>query len=219
MPTINLIINTIQKFSWILTALILIFGWTSPVLMVVALLCMLGPVVFAFTYGRAWCGNFCPRRSLSANVLPLISPHKRIPKFFKNIFFRIIVLILVMTIFIYGLTQPHASLTCLGSLFIKMMTVTTIIQIILAILIHQNAWCNLCPMGTLAFLITKIKKVNSDNILISNQCTSCNICTKICPVQVDIPYWRGVGEIKDADCTKCRKCIAVCPKGCLKYSN
>lgn len=219
MVTTNFIISTIQKFSWILTVLILIFGWTSPVLMVIALLCMLGPVIFAFTYGRAWCGNFCPRGSLSATVLPIISPQKKIPKIFKNIFFRLIILILVMSIFIYGLAQPHSSLTCLGSLFIKMMTVTTIIQIFLAVLIHQNTWCNLCPMGTLAYFITKIKKCNSDNILISSECTSCNTCTKKCPVQVDIPDWRKIGEIKDADCTKCRKCITVCPKGCLKYSD
>ncbi len=219
MSTTNFILNIIQKFSWILTALILIFGWTSPVLMVIALLCMLGPVVFAFTYGRAWCGNFCPRGSLSANVLHIISPQKRIPKIFKNTIFRFLVLTLVMTIFIYGLSQPHASLTCLGSLFIKMMTVTTIVQIFLAVLIHQNAWCNLCPMGTLAFFITKIKKGNLDNIQISDECTSCNTCTKKCPVQVDIPLWRNIGEIKDADCTRCRRCIATCPKGCLKYSD
>ncbi len=219
MVTTNFIINTIQKFSWILTVLILIFGWTSPVLMVIALLCMLGPIVFAFTYGRAWCGNFCPRGSLSSTVLPIISPQKKIPKFFKNLWFRSLVLIFVMAIFIYGLSQPHSTLTCLGSLFIKMMTITTIVQIFLAVLIHHNAWCNLCPMGTFAHIITKIKKGKSSNVMISNECMSCNICSKKCPVQVNIPDWREFGEIKDADCTKCRKCIATCPKGCLKYGS
>ena len=213
----NNTIYIMQKFSWILVVLILVFGWTSPVLMLIAFMCMIGPIIFSFSYGRAWCGNFCPRGSLSSSVLSIISPKKKIPKLFKNIWFRILVIILIMLLFAYGLSQPHGSLTCLGSVFIKMMAITTIIQICLAVLIHPYAWCTFCPMGTISNCIIRTKKGGSDNIKISDKCISCKACTKNCPAQVDIPNWRTKGEILDADCMKCRKCIKHCPSNCLQY--
>jgi ferredoxin-type protein NapH len=218
MPTANTIVYLMQKFSWILVAIILVFGWTSPILIVLAFACMVGPIIFSFVYGRAWCGNFCPRGSLSGTVLSIISPKKEIPKFFKNIWFRILVLVLIMMLFAYGLNQPHSSLTCLGSIFIKMMAITTIIQICLAVLIHPYAWCTFCPMGTISYCVARAKKGVSDTIKISDTCTSCNACTKNCPAQVDIPSWRTTGEILDADCMKCRKCIKACSKNCLQYT-
>lgn len=217
MLTPNIIVYFMQRFSWILVVLMLMFGWTSPILMLLAFVCMIGPIVFSFTYGRAWCGNFCPRGSFSTMVLSIISPKNQIPRIFKNIWFRIFVVIIIMTFFIYSLSQPHSSLTCLGRVFIKMMAITTIIQICLAVLVNQYAWCTFCPMGTIAHCITRIKKGVRNNIKISDKCTSCNMCTKSCPTQVDIPSWRDIGEIKDADCMKCRKCIKNCPNNCLSY--
>jgi polyferredoxin len=219
MITPNTVINYIQRFSWILVAFILVFGWTSPVLMLLTFMCMIGPVIFSITYGRAWCGNFCPRGSLSSAVLCIISPKKKIPKLFKNTWFRIAILMSFIVIFVFGLSQPHPTLTCLGSLFIKMMALTTILQVILAVAIHQYAWCNLCPMVTLAYLVTKVKKGSVSNIHISITCTACNVCAEECPVGVNISDWRVIGEVKDADCIKCRKCINNCNNHCLKFND
>lgn len=213
----NIIVSFMQSFSWILVVLILIFGWTSPILMVLAFACMIGPIIYAYAYGRAWCGNFCPRGSFSGTILTIISPHKKIPKLFKNIWFRMLVLVLIMLLFAYALNRSHPSLTFLGNTFVKMMAFTTIIQICLALLIHPYAWCSFCPMGTIAFCITKAKKGNSDNIKINDKCISCYDCMKNCPLQIDIPSWRFKGEVMDADCMKCGKCIKSCYNNFLKF--
>lgn len=218
MTAANIIISLMQKFSWILVVLILFFGWTSPILMLLTLTCMIFPIIFSFTYGRAWCGNFCPRGSFAGAVLSIISPKKQIPKLFKSNLFRILILILVMALFINGLSQPHPTLTCLGKIFIKMIAITTIIQIGLAIFINSYAWCAICPMGTISNYIAKARGIQ-DHIKITEECISCYTCTKNCPSQIDIPSWRTKGKILDADCLKCRECIKSCPKKCLQYSD
>jgi ferredoxin-type protein NapH len=211
------LISFIQRFSWILVVLILLFGWSSPTMMVLSLICMIGPIFFSFTFGRAWCGNFCPRASFSGRVLSIISPNKTIPRFLKSSIIRIIAFVLLMSLFIFNLSRPHESLSCLGLTFIKMMAITTILQICFAVLIHPYAWCAFCPMGSVAYCVTKMRKGVSDNIKIENGCTGCTDCRNSCPMQIDIPNYKSIGEVKDADCMKCRKCIEICPGKCLKY--
>lgn len=211
------IIDYIQRFSWIFVVLVLIFGWTSPILMILAIVCMFGPIIFSFSYGRAWCGNFCPRGSLNGVILPVISRNNPIPRFLKSSIFRVIMFILLMMLFTNNLAHSNGSLWSIGLAFIRMMAITTVIQIGFAILIHPYAWCAFCPMGTFASFIAKFKKGAVDNIKIDKNCSGCGVCKNSCPLQIDIPSWCSSGEVKDSDCLKCRKCLKACPKKCLKY--
>lgn len=214
----HLIISIIQRFSWILLVIILIFGWTKPWLMLITFICMIGPIAFSFCYGRAWCGNFCPRWSFSKVVLSIISPNKQFPKILKNNLFRVLVLLVLMTLFTYNLSQSNGTLLGVGTAFIKMMVITVFIQIYLAITIHPYAWCTICPMGTISFYIARIKRGKIDNITIDKKCISCGECKKNCPMQIDIPGWLDSGELKDADCMKCRECVNSCSQKCLDYN-
>ena len=44
---------------WIIIAYIII-GWFYPVVGLIALICMIGPVMTSIWKGRWWCGNVCP---------------------------------------------------------------------------------------------------------------------------------------------------------------
>jgi len=212
---INTLILYIQKLSWTLIPLIIVFGWYSPILMVLTLICIVGPIVFSFSFGRAWCGNFCPRWSFSNSILSLISPQKSISRFLKSKGFRAFMFILLMSFFIYRLLQPHESLACVGKVFVTMMVLTTIVQIIFAIFLHPFAWCTFCPMGTAASFITKVKKSSSYQIAIGANCVSCGSCVESCPLQIDIPSFRNIGIVGDTDCMKCQKCTLGCPNKAL----
>lgn len=215
----NMFISIMQKFSWILTASILVFGWYSPILMVLTFICMLAPIVFSFRYGRAWCGNFCPRASFNNSVLSIISYKRDIPKFFKSNIFRIIMFILLMSFFGINIYHTNGNLIKIGNTFLKMMLLTTVIQICLGVLVHPNVWCTFCPMGTAAFYITKFKGKSQVNIKFNKKCLNCGNCKKQCPIQIDVPRWYSYGKVLDADCMKCRKCMNECPGKVLVWSD
>ena len=54
---------------WIIIAYIII-GWFYPVIGLIALICMIGPVLTSIWRGRFWCGNVCPRGNLYDRLLP-----------------------------------------------------------------------------------------------------------------------------------------------------
>ena len=45
---------------WIIIAYIIV-GWFYPVVGLIALICMIGPVMTSIWKGRWWCGHVCPR--------------------------------------------------------------------------------------------------------------------------------------------------------------
>ena len=52
-----------QPLYWIIIAYI-ILAWFFPVVGLLALICMIGPVVTSIYKGRWWCGNVCPRGNM-----------------------------------------------------------------------------------------------------------------------------------------------------------
>ena len=71
---LDTIIETLKKFHrhfetpglplyWIIIAYI-ILGWFFPVIGLLAIICMIGPVVTSIFKGRWWCGHVCPRGNM-----------------------------------------------------------------------------------------------------------------------------------------------------------
>jgi polyferredoxin len=178
---------------------------------------MIAPVVFSFKYGRAWCGNFCPRGSFNNNVLKIISPSKPLPAILKKPIIRLFTFIALMTLFTYSIMNSKGSLLGIGIVFVKMMGITTLIEISMGIFIHHNAWCSICPMGSVASTITKIKGKTDAVITISEKCISCLACVTNCPMQINIPQYQGSGRVTDSDCMKCRKCLRHCNQNALQW--
>lgn len=87
--------NNLQGHLYWVLLTFLIVGLFYPAIGLIAIICMLAPVVVSFFRGRYWCGNFCPRGSFYDNVLAKFSPKKKIPAFFRTNTFRIFVLLLI----------------------------------------------------------------------------------------------------------------------------
>lgn len=73
---------------WIIIAYILL-GWFFPVIGLLALICMIGPVLTSIFKGRWWCGHVCPRGNMYDRLLSKYSPHRPIPKFVRTFGFRL----------------------------------------------------------------------------------------------------------------------------------
>ena len=203
---------------WILLVY-LVVAYFIPEVGVIALICMIGPVVMAVRKGRYWCGHFCPRGSLYDKVVNRFSPHKRIPKFFRSKAFRIFMLFFIFGMFGVQLYVNGWTWAGVGRTFWNIILVTTIVGVVLGFIYAPRTWCNFCPMGTLsAWVSPKSPKNGFSRVFVSSACPmKCKRCTKVCPMQVT-PY-DSRGDEKGylhPDCIKCGRCIVTCPTKVMK---
>lgn len=208
--------NKLQKNLYWVLLVFLAIGLVYPAIGVIALICMLAPVAVSFYKGRFWCGNFCPRGSFFDNVLSKVSPKKPIPKIFKSLWLRVFMLLLIMAVFGIQTYYAWGSLPAMGMIFIRIILVTTIVGIVLGMLYNQRTWCSFCPMGTLSSWVGAWKKRMPINT--SDSCTNCNLCSKVCPMQLapNSAKWDPSG-FTCGDCIKCGVCIEKCPKKSLSF--
>lgn len=200
-------INMWKKYSYFVLLTYLLVGfWLWPQVGVIALVCMVAPIVLAFKYGRKWCGSYCPRGSLWDNVFTKINDNKKIPNWAKNKYFRIFMVELIFTVFFYQMYFAGSAVDKIGMVFLQIIFITSIIGVVLGLFYNPRTWCSFCPMGSIAGWVSAIKRRKMDN-----ECISCQKCVKICPMQIIYEPQKGY-TIESKDCLQCDKCIEVCPK-------
>ncbi len=156
-----------RKLIWPLVLIISILGFWFPLLGLLMYPMLFAIMILALFRGRYWCGNVCPRGALLD--IPLLkikgkSKNKSLPKFFNNILFKIVVLILLMGFFMLNTVKAFAYWDeawfweRLGMVGVNMCAITTVAALILGFAIHHRAWCSFCPMGTVQSTLYKTKK-------------------------------------------------------------
>lgn len=215
----SVIMKNIKKFvhewAWVLLVAFCVVGVIYPVIGAIALVCMLAPVVVAFFKGRMWCGNFCPRGSFNDNILSKISLKNKMPHFMKTNWFKLLFLVVLMSAFAVQLAFAWGSAVAIGAVFVRMIIVTTLITIGLGIAYNHRAWCTICPMGTMAHYVAKMessKKQAKHVTFVADSCVNCKLCTKSCPMDIDVHTFKCNGKVLDGDCLKCNVCVEKCPK-------
>lgn len=197
-----------QTLTWIGLPLVAILGWFYPLLGFLLLGCMVGAVGIALYRGRAWCDWMCPRGAFYDLFIAPLSRRQEIPALLRQPAVRVFMLLLIFTMIGIQWYAAAGNVRAMGLALVRILTVTTIVGIILGLLYHQRAWCQICPMGTLGSWLAKGKKP----LAISTTCTACGVCSRVCPMQLKPSEHRSVGSITDPDCIKCGTCAAVCPR-------
>jgi len=94
------------------------------------------------------------------------------------------------------------------------------IGFILTFFTGSRSYCRLlCPFITISglfsrFSLFKITPVESDS------CTSCNKCTNVCPMLIDVRTLVHKKEkVSDKLCIVCERCVSECPEDILKLTN
>ena len=120
-------------------AVYLALGWFFPVIGIVAIICMIGPVLTSIWRGRYWCGHYCPRGNMFDRLLSKYSPHKPIPAFVRTSGFRLFMVLFIFTMFGIQLSQAHwsegglALWSDIGRVFWTIILVTTVVGVILGL--------------------------------------------------------------------------------------
>ncbi|MDF2589258.1 MAG: 4Fe-4S ferredoxin, iron-sulfur binding [Anaerocolumna sp.] len=209
------LLNLWKKYSFIMLFAFVILSLFDFRIAIAAIICMIAPIIVSLLKGRYWCGNLCPRGSFYDNVVLKFSKKKKVPKFLKSMWFRAIMVVFMMSMFAIGISKNWGNLYGIGMVFYRIIVVTTLIGIILSLFYNHRTWCHFCPMGTIASIISRVRK--SKKVLqISSSCVSCKLCEKKCPLGI-VPYDYKGNILSHPDCIQCGKCISVCPKNAIGY--
>ena len=204
-----------QIIRWILVLPVLVtltLGWAYPLIgFIVPLTITVGLIVSVFR-GRYICGNLCPRGSFLDKLIAPLNSSKDIPNVFLNPVFRWTVFFLLMGVMVYRISLDPTNITHWGRVFVMMCFVTTVIALMIAVIFPARTWCSFCPSGTMQMFVGKGKY----QLLIKDSCIGCNLCTKSCPLKINISSYKATGRIENKDCLKCYKCIETCPRSAVE---
>lgn len=189
------------------------------------MLILLGSMlVITLMFRTVFCGWVCPIGTLFDLVrgvgkgfgkLPFIKPiNKRYKKWIKRNrvvlrkidkyarFFRYVLFLWIFQAALFGI----ASIKNEGERGIESILYLVIAMLIAGLFIERS-WCKYsCPVGALMGIVGKL----SPTSITRNEetCISCNICSNICPMNIDVAKRDFV---KDIDCHTCVKCVDACP--------
>ncbi|MBM7855510.1 polyferredoxin [Desulfohalotomaculum tongense] len=211
----KLLINRFRKqgLTWVVLPVVIAAGWIYPPAGFVLFVCMIGAVGLSFFRGRAWCDWMCPRGSFFDIFFLRVNKSKPVPSWLRSNKLRAFMLAVIFTVLGTQFYLAWGDLHGMGLAMVRLLTVTTIVGIVLAVFVHPRAWCHICPMGTLASWFGKGK----EPLYISENCTDCGLCSKACPMGLTPNRDKETGRLMDADCIKCASCTAVCPKRALNF--
>ena len=198
--------------------LILLGGaWFFPLLGYFIPLCMIAGVGMASVKGRKWCNWYCPRGSFADTYMKAVSPEKNIPALFRSLPLRIGVLAFLMIMLLFQILRLWPDAYAIGRFFVILLSITTVVGIILALVLHQRSWCYVCPIGTLSNWVGRKRyplKIEKD------ACVKCGLCARTCPMQLVPQEMKDEKEMSyKGDCLKCGLCVVSCPKQALSFQS
>ncbi|MDQ3002565.1 MAG: NAD(P)-binding domain-containing protein [Fibrobacterota bacterium] len=78
-------------------------------------------------------------------------------------------------------------------------------------------WCRYgCPLAALMHIYTRFSKFRI--FAEKKKCISCNICTKVCHMGIDVMNYANKGiPMNDVECVRCSACVQSCPTEVLSF--
>jgi ferredoxin len=109
----------------------------------------------------------------------------------------------------------HISGTSAGSYGIfsgRALRISILVGFLVLMLVVSRPFCRtFCPAGAIYALFSGVALARMS--LDKDACVHCNACSRVCPVDLDVPK-----EVGGAECIACGDCMQVCPKSGIRRS-
>jgi thioredoxin reductase/ferredoxin len=82
-----------------------------------------------------------------------------------------------------------------------------------------RVWCRFgCPLAALMHIYTRFSQYRI--FAEKKKCISCNICTKVCHMGIDVMNYANKGiPMNDVECVRCSACVVSCPTQVLSFGS
>lgn len=192
---------------------LLAVGWIFPLIGYFIPLCMFLGIGVALFRGRTWCNWLCPRGSFVDALLKKVSPGRRIPEAFRSLPVRVGMITFLMAMLVFQIVRLWPNAYAIGGFFMLLLSITTGVSVLLAVIFHQRTWCYICPIGTMSSWVGAKRWPLA---MEKESCTACKLCAKACPMQLAPRELKdGDRMLHSGDCLKCGLCIEGCPQNAL----
>jgi len=225
-------IHALCPYGALETFYCLVFGGTFLEKIFLGTMILFGiTLIISVIFRRSFCGLICPFGALQEffGIIRKKIFHKRLimPLVIDKPLRYLKYIILVVTIYFAWKTaglwmdpyDPWAAYGHIPAGFASLTTeyligTITLVIILVGSMFYDRFFCKyLCPMGAIYSIISKI----SPSKIVRNKdiCINCNLCSKSCPMNIDVA---NVDKVTSTECIGCQICVISCPlKGALKY--
>lgn len=182
-------------------------------------------ILLAILFRKSFCGILCPFGALQEFFhylgKKLFKRRFEVPKQFDRPLRYLKYIVLIVTVMMAWKTaelwvapyDPWAAYAHLSEGIGSVWEEAPIGLILLGVtlvgsLLYDRFFCKyLCPMGAFYSIIGKFSPYK----VVRNEedCIQCGLCTKSCPMNIDV---QNDKEIQDLECINCQKCVMICPK-------
>ncbi len=173
-------------------------------------------ILFAFLFGRAFCGNICPfgfvqelLGKISKKKLHIAPKNDRVLRYFKYVVLALITIMAWITATIW--ISPYDPWTAFAHIWSEELFaengigfVILLVIVGLSIFIDRFFCKYLCPAGGVYGVISKI----SPTKIKREPCCGCGQCSATCPMNIDVCR---KNIINSAECITCGQCVTACP--------
>lgn len=180
----------------------------------------------------AYCGWICSCGGMAETLgdeYRVTAPHGKTPKRLENIGQFVLAFALLATIATYlahtltpfqvqGLSGQELADTLRGLYKLSIdVFFAGVLGLGVYFFLSGRIWCRFgCPLAALMHIYTRFS--NFRIFAEKKKCISCNICTKVCHMGIDVMNYANKGiPMNDVECVRCSACVQSCPTETLSF--